>query len=304
MLRHVLSAGQYTRQSLEELFDLASNIKANPEKYSKSIEGKIVATMFYEPSTRTRLSFETAVLRLGGQVISTENASSNSSLKKGETLKDTVRVLQNYADAIVIRHSDVNSATDAASVSRVPILNAGSGKGEHPTQALLDMYTIREKRGKIDGVKVAILGDLVYGRTIHSLIKLLALYNDVEIYGLSKKDFMLPQEYIDFLKEKNINYTICNSFNDIPKDIDVMYHTRIQQERFEGDFGKEEYIINKEVLSNFSENTIVLHPLPRTGEISEDIDDDPRALYFEQAGNGLYIRMGLLLQAFNKEVVE
>lgn len=303
MLKHVLSAGQYTRESLEEVFDLASKIKQNPEKYSKAIEGKIVATMFYEPSTRTRLSFETAVLRLGGQVISTENASANSSVKKGEILKDTVRVLQNYADAIVIRHSDVNSAIDAASVASVPILNAGSGKGEHPTQALLDMYTIREKRGKIDGVKVAILGDLVYGRTIHSLIKLLALYNDVEIYGLSKKDFMLPQEYIDFLKEKNINYTICNSFNDIPKDIDVMYHTRIQQERFEGDFGKEEYIINKEVLSNFSENTIVLHPLPRTGEISEDIDDDPRALYFEQAGNGLYIRMGLLLQALNKETI-
>ncbi len=304
MLRHVLSAGQYTRESLEDVFNLASKIKQNPEKYSKAIEGKIVATMFYEPSTRTRLSFETAVLRLGGQVISTENASSNSSVKKGETLKDTVRVLQKYADAIVIRHSDINSATDAASVANVPILNAGSGKGEHPTQALLDMYTIREKRGKIDGVKVAILGDLVYGRTIHSLIKLLALYDDVEIYGLSKKDFMLPQEYIDFLKEKNINYTICNSFNDIPKDIDVMYHTRIQQERFEGDFGKEEYIINKQVLSNFSENTIVLHPLPRTGEISEDIDDDPRALYFEQAGNGLYVRMGLLLQAFNKEHIK
>ena len=301
MLRHVLSAGQYTRESLEDVFNLASKIKQNPEKYSKAIEGKIVATMFYEPSTRTRLSFETAVLRLGGQVISTENASSNSSVKKGETLKDTVRVLQKYADAIVIRHSDINSATDAASVANVPILNAGSGKGEHPTQALLDLYTIREKRGKIDGVKVAILGDLVYGRTIHSLIKLLALYDNVEIYGLSKKDFMLPQEYIDFLNEKNINYTICNSFDDIPKDIDVMYHTRIQQERFEGDFGKEEYIINKEVLSNFSENTIVLHPLPRTGEISEDIDDDPRALYFEQAGNGLHIRMGLLLQSFNKE---
>ena len=193
MLRHVLSAGQYTRESLEDVFNLASKIKQNPEKYSKAIEGKIVATMFYEPSTRTRLSFETAVLRLGGQVISTENASSNSSVKKGETLKDTVRVLQKYADAIVIRHSDINSATDAASVANVPILNAGSGKGEHPTQALLDMYTIREKRGKIDGVKVAILGDLVYGRTIHSLIKLLALYDDVEIYGLSKKDFMLPQ---------------------------------------------------------------------------------------------------------------
>ncbi len=301
MLRHVLSAGQYTRESLDELFDLASKIKANPTKYSKSIEGNVVATMFYEPSTRTRLSFETAVLRLGGQVISTENASANSSVKKGETLKDTVRVLQNYADAIVIRHSDVNSATDAASVATVPILNAGSGKGEHPTQALLDMYTIRDKRGKIDGVKVAILGDLMYGRTIHSLIKLLALYDNVEIYGLSKKEFMLPQEYIDFLKERNINYKICNSFDELPKDIDVMYHTRIQQERFEGDFGKEEYIINKEVLSKFSENTMVLHPLPRTGEISEDIDDDPRALYFEQAGNGLYIRMALLLQALNKD---
>ena len=303
MLRHVLSAGQYTRESLEEVFDLASKIKQNPKKYSKAIDGKIVATMFYEPSTRTRLSFETAVLRLGGQVISTENASVNSSVKKGETLKDTVRVLQNYADAIVIRHSDVNSATDAASVANVPILNAGSGKGEHPTQALLDLYTIREKRGKIDGVKVAILGDLVYGRTIHSLIKLLALYDNVEIYGLSKKDFMLPQEYIDFLNEKNINYTICNSFDDIPKDIDVMYHTRIQQERFEGDFGKEEYIINKEVLSNFSENTIVLHPLPRTGEIAEDIDDDPRALYFEQAGNGFvwdYYYKHLIKRIFNK----
>ena len=301
MLRHVLSAGQYTRESLDELFDLASKIKANPEKYSKAIEGKIVATMFYEPSTRTRLSFETAVLRLGGQVISTENASANSSVKKGETLKDTVKVLQKYADAIVIRHSDINSATDAASVATVPILNAGSGKGEHPTQALLDMFTIREKIGNIDGVKVAILGDLIYGRTIHSLIKLLSLYDNVEIYGLSKKEFMLPQEYVDFLKEKNIDYKVCNSFDDLPEDVDVMYHTRIQQERFEGDFGKEEYIINKEVLSKFSENTIVLHPLPRTGEIAEDIDDDPRALYFEQAGNGLYVRMGLLLQALNKD---
>lgn len=301
MLKHVLSAEQYTRENLEELFDLTSKIKANPKKYSKSIEGKIVATMFYEPSTRTRLSFETAVLRLGGQVISTENASANSSVKKGETLKDTVRVLQKYADAIVIRHSDVNSATDAASVATVPILNAGSGKGEHPTQALLDMYTIKEKIGKIDGVKVAILGDLVYGRTIHSLIKLLALYDNIEIYGLSKKDFMLPQEYIQFLKEKGIYYKICNSFDELPKDIDVMYHTRIQQERFEGDFGKEEYIINKDIMNKFYENTIILHPLPRTGEIAEDIDNDPRALYFEQAGNGLYIRMGLLLQALNKE---
>ena len=299
MIKHVLSAEQYKREDLEEIFNLADDIKNNSQKYSKSIEGKIVATMFYEPSTRTRLSFETAILRLGGQLISTENANANSSSKKGETLKDTIRVLNKYADAIVIRHSDVNSATDAASVSKVPILNAGSGKGEHPTQALLDLYTIREKRGKIDGAKVAILGDLVYGRTIHSLIKLLSLYNNIKIYGLSKKEFMLPKEYIEFLKKKGIEYKICNSFDDLPKDIDVLYHTRIQKERFEGDLGDEEYIINKEVLNSFSKDTIVLHPLPRNNEISEDIDDDPRALYFEQAGNGLYIRMALLVQALN-----
>ena len=299
MIKHVLSAEQYKREDLEEIFNLADDIKNNSQKYSKSIEGKIVATMFYEPSTRTRLSFETAILRLGGQLISTENANANSSSKKGETLKDTIRVLNKYADAIIIRHSDVNSATDAASVSKVPILNAGSGKGEHPTQALLDLYTIREKRGKIDGAKVAILGDLVYGRTIHSLIKLLSLYNNIKIYGLSKKEFMLPKEYIEFLKKKGIEYKICNSFDDLPKDIDVLYHTRIQKERFEGDLGDEEYIINKEVLNSFSKDTIVLHPLPRNNEISEDIDDDPRALYFEQAGNGLYIRMALLVQALN-----
>ena len=301
MLKHVLSAEQFTRDDIENLFKLVDDVKSNPHKYSKAIEGKIVATMFYEPSTRTRLSFETAILRLGGQVISTENANANSSVKKGETLKDTIRVLQNYADAIVIRHSDDNSANEAASVAKVPILNAGAGKGEHPSQALLDLYTIREKRGTIDGAKVVILGDLIYGRTIHSLLKLLSLYDNIKIYGLSKKEFMLPQKYIDLLKEKNIDYTICNCFDEIPKDVDVLYHTRIQQERFEGDFGKEEFIINKEVLNKFSENTIVLHPLPRTGEISEDIDDDPRAMYFEQAKNGLYVRMGLLLQAFEIE---
>ena len=300
MIKHVLSAGQYTKDSLEELFNLVDDIKNNTKKYSKVLEGKIVASMFFEPSTRTRLSFETAVLKLGGQVISTENANANSSAKKGETLKDTVKILQNYADAIVIRHSDENSATDAASVAKVPILNAGSGKGEHPTQALLDIYTIRNKRGSLDGVKVAILGDLLYGRTIHSLIKLLSLYDNVEIYGLSKEAFKLPQEYIDFLKEKGIDYKICKSFDEIPKDIDVLYHTRIQQERFEGDFGKEEFIINKETLSKFSEHTIVLHPLPRTGEIAEEVDDDPRAVYFEQARNGLYVRMGLFVQALSE----
>lgn len=297
MLYHVLSADQYTKEELNEIFELASKIKKNPKKYENKLKGKIVAVMFYEPSTRTRLSFETAILKLGAQVISTENASSNSSSKKGETIEDTIKILQGYADAVVMRHGDVDSATRAASVAKVPILNAGAGKGEHPTQALLDMYTIKEKRSSLNGVKVAILGDLVYGRTIHSLLKLISLYENVEVYGLSKEAFALPEEYIKMLKDKGIEYKICKSFDEIPKDVDVLYHTRIQSERFEGDFGKEEFIINKEVLNKFSNNTIVLHPLPRNEEISEEIDDDPRAMYFEQAHNGLYIRMALLLKA-------
>lgn len=299
-MNHVISAKQYTKESLEELFKLVDDIKANPQKYSKKLDGKVVAVMFYEPSTRTRMSFQTAVLRLGGQVIATENASSNSSGKKGETLEDTVKILQGYADAIVIRHSSDDWPEKAVKVAKVPVLNAGAGKGEHPTQALLDVYTIREHRKTLDGVKVAILGDLLNGRTIHSLLRLVSLYDNVEVYGLSKECFALPQEYIDMLKERGIEYKKCTSFDELPKDIDVMYHTRIQNERFEGDFGKEEFIINKEVLDTFSGNTIVLHPLPRNEEISTDIDDDPRAMYFKQAHNGLYIRMGLFVQAFEK----
>ncbi len=299
-MKHVLRSGQFTRESLEELFKLADDVKLNPKKYADSLDGKIVSVMFFEPSTRTRMSFESAILRLGGKIIVTENAGSNSSATKGETLEDTIRVLSGYCDAIVMRHSRDDAAEVAAKVSSVPILNAGSGKGEHPTQSLLDMYTIREKRGKIDGVKVAILGDLVYGRTIHSLLTLLCLYDNVEVYGLSKEAFALPEKYITMLKEHGIDYKVCKSFDEIPKDVDVLYHTRIQAERFEGDFGKEEYIINKEILNQFSKDTIVLHPLPRVNEISDDIDDDPRAMYFKQAHNGIPIRMSLLLQVLNK----
>ncbi len=299
-MKHVLSAEQYNKQSLEELFNLTDDIQNNPTKYAQTLEGKIVAVMFYEPSTRTRLSFETAVLRLGGKTITTENASSNSSGKKGESLEDTIKILQGYADSIVIRHSSDTWPQEAASIATVPILNGGAGKGEHPTQALLDVYTIREHRKTLDGVKIAILGDLLNGRTIHSLLKLVSLYENVEVYGLSKECFALPQEYIDMLQKRGIQYKKCINFEDIPKDIDVMYHTRIQSERFEGDFGKEEYIINKEVLNQFSAHTIVLHPLPRNEEISTDIDDDPRAMYFKQAQNGLFVRMALFVQAFQK----
>lgn len=299
-MKHVLSSDQYTRESLEEVFRLAEKIRNNPKEYAHKLDDKIIAIMFYEPSTRTRLSFETAALKLGAKIITTENAGEFSSAAKGETIQDTVQVIAGYADALVIRHKSDTSAIDAASVNKIPILNAGAGKGEHPTQALLDLYTIERKKGKIDGVRVAILGDLLYGRTIHSLIKLLSLYDNVEIYGLSKEAFALPKEYIDMLKERGIEYKKCTSFDELPKDIDVIYHTRIQAERFEGDFGKEEFIINKKVLDTFSDHTILMHPLPRVIEISTDVDDDPRACYFEQAHNGLYVRMALLLQVLDK----
>ena len=299
-MKHVLSAKQYTKEDLEEICKLADDIKNNPEKYAHKLDGKIVAVMFYEPSTRTRLSFETAALKLGGKVISTENAASNSSGRKGETIEDTVKILQGYADAIVIRHSSETMPDEAASVATVPILNAGAGKGEHPTQALLDIYTIREHRKTLDGAKICVLGDLLNGRTIHSLLRLVSLYENVEVYGLSKECFALPQEYIDMLAERGIEYKKCSSFDELPRDLDIMYHTRIQSERFEGDFGREEYIINKEILDKFSPNTIVMHPLPRVDEISTDIDDDPRAMYFEQARNGLFVRMALFVRALDK----
>lgn len=299
-MNHILGCNQFTRESLNELLDLAEKIKKNPEEYKNSLQDKIIAVMFFEPSTRTRMSFESAILKLGGRMIVTENGKSNSSSTKGETLEDTIKVINGYADALVMRHSCDEAAEIAASVATIPVINAGSGKKEHPTQSLLDMFTIREKKGKLDDLKICFLGDLKYGRTVHSLIELVSLYNNVEVYGLSKDVFELPQKYIDFLAERGITYKKCNSFDDIPKDVDVLYHTRIQAERFEGDLGKEEFIINKEVLDKFSKDTIVLHPLPRVNEISTDIDDDERAMYFKQAHNGVPIRMSVLLKVFEK----
>lgn len=300
MMKHVLSADQYNKDSLNEVFDLTNKIKDHPKDFSNKLNDKIVCVMFYEPSTRTRLSFETAALKLGAKIITTENAGSSSSASKGETIQDSVRVIAGYADALVMRHKSETSAIEAASVNKIPILNGGAGKGEHPTQALLDLFTIRDRIGHLDNLKVAIMGDLVNGRTIHSLIKLLALYDNVHIYGLSKEAFALPQKYIEILKERNVKYTKCHSFDDLPKDLDVMYHTRIQSERFEGDFGKEEFIVDQKVLDMFGKNLILLHPLPRVNEISTEVDDDPRACYFEQAHNGLYVRMALLLQVMNR----
>jgi len=299
-MKHVLSSEQYTRKDLEETFELTDKIRNNPKDYAHKLDDKIIAIMFYEPSTRTRLSFETAALKLGAKIITTENAGEFSSAAKGETIQDTVKVISGYADAMVIRHKSDTSAVDAASVNKIPILNAGAGKGEHPTQSLLDLYTIKEKKGKIDGMKVAVVGDLKYGRTIHSLLRLLSLYDNIEIYGLSIDAFALPQEYIDMLKEKGIEYKTCTSFEELPRDIDIIYQTRIQKERFDGNFDNAEFIIDQKVLDSFSKDTIILHPLPRVVEIAEEVDDDPRACYFEQAHNGLFVRMALLLQVLDR----
>lgn len=299
-MKHILSGEQFTKKDLKEIFDLADVVRANPKKYINALDGKVITTLFFEPSTRTRLSFEAAIQRLGAKLISTENAKSNSSSTKGELLEDTIRVVSGYTDAIVMRHSYNDAADRAAAVSTVPIINAGSGKGEHPTQSLLDAYTIRSKKGRLDNLKIAILGDLIQGRTIHSLIKLFGLYENIEFYALSMKHLELPEKYVKIIENSGNKYIKCNSFSDIPKDVDVMYHTRIQAERSDEDLGIEEFVIDKNVLNQFSENTIVMHPLPRVNEIDVDIDDDERAVYFEQAHNGMWVRMALLLKVFEE----
>ena len=299
-MKNVISCDQFTKEDLKEIFDLADVVRANPEKYMNALNGKVITTLFFEPSTRTRLSFETAVVRLGGRLVSTENGKTNSSSTKGETLEDTIRVVTGDTDAIVMRHSFNDAAERAAKVATVPVINAGSGKGEHPTQSLLDAYTIRREKGRLDNLKIALLGDLLNGRTIHSLIKLFGKYNNIEFYALSKENLALPEKYVKIIEEAGNKYFKCNSFADIPKDVDVMYHTRIQAERSEEDLGKEEFIINKKILDRFSENTIVLHPLPRVDEIATDIDNDNRAMFFKQAHNGMWVRMALLLKVFEK----
>lgn len=297
-MKNVISCDQFTKENLKELFDLADVVRANPEKYMNTLNGKVVTTLFFEPSTRTRLSFETAVVRLGGRLVSTENGKTNSSSTKGETLEDTIKVVTGYTDAIIMRHSFNDAAERAAKVATVPVINAGSGKGEHPTQSLLDAYTIRREKGRLDNLKIALLGDLINGRTIHSLIKLFSQYENIEFYALSKENLCLPEKYVKIIEDSGNKYFKCYSFSELPKDVDIMYHTRIQAERCDEDLGKEEFVINKEILDQFSENTLVLHPLPRVDEISADIDDDKRAKYFEQAHNGMWVRMALLLKVF------
>lgn len=298
-MKHVLSVKQFQdKKILDDLFKAASRMQDLPkDKYPQSLKNHTIATIFYEPSTRTRLSFETAIQNLGGKIITTENAGQFSSAIKGETLEDTTKVINAYADGMVLRHPETGAADVAASVSDVPIFNAGDGQGEHPTQALLDTYSIYRSMGKIDGLKIAFVGDLLKGRTVHSTLTLLSAY-DVEFVLISPKSLQIPKKYTDELDKRDIKYTVLNKWGDALKSIDVLYMTRVQKERFDSkaeyEAVKDDFLLTLPQVKTMKKNAIILHPLPRVNEISPDIDSDPRAQYFPQVKNGLFLRMALL----------
>jgi len=301
-LKHIIEAWQFSREWLEkELFPLAKEMEEVVKKGSSDIlKGKRMISFFYEPSTRTRCSFEVAMTLLGGRVVfSTENARQFSSVAKGETLEDTIRILNGYyPDVIVLRYDKEGGAKIAAQFSSAPIINAGDGTGEHPTQALLDIYTIQKELGKIDGISIAVVGDLARGRTVHSLCYLLGKFSDVKIYFISPESLKIKDEIKDYLKEKNVSFSEGTDLRKVAPLVDVIYQTRIQKERGSEaeDFreGGGFYAVSQEILNLMKKEAVVMHPLPRNEEISSEVDKDPRAAYFRQAENGLYVRMALL----------
>ena len=307
-IRHVLESQQFKdRTVLERLFNEADEMErlsrsGNPPQIMK---GRIMATLFYEPSTRTRLSFESAMTRLGGSVIGTEAASHFSSAVKGESLPDTIRVVGRYADVIVLRNPEEGSARLAAEASPVPVINAGDGTGQHPTQALLDMYTIRKELGRTDNLSVAMVGDLLYGRTVHSLTYLLAQQRGIMLYFVSPEQLRISQDIKTYLNRKGIPFKETSSLEDVAGMTDVLYVTRIQKERFasEAEYKKLKgcYVIDRETLKLMKDKAVIMPPLPRVDEISPEVDPDPRAAHFRQAENGLYIRMALLKMILGKQ---
>jgi aspartate carbamoyltransferase catalytic subunit len=304
-LHHVIEAQQFDPPTLLDLFHAAAEMENVVARGgSMEFQQRIMTTLFYEPSTRTRFSFETAMHRLGGRVISTENAAEFSSVAKGETLEDTIRILNGYADVIVIRHYEVGAAQRAAAASRIPVINAGDGPGQHPTQALLDLYTIRKEIGAIDGLRVAMVGDLAQGRTVRSLTYLLSKFNDIKIYFVAPSLLKMKEDILEHLRERHIWYAEETDLDKVLPEVDVVYQTRIQKERFGDRIADYEkcrgvYVITRDTLRRMRPKAIVMHPLPRLDEISMEVDGDPRAAYFRQAQNGLYVRMALLKMVFS-----
>lgn len=297
----ILSMRDLSLQQIELVLGTAEMLKRHAYS-SRSLKDKIVAHCFFEPSTRTRLSFETAVLRLGGSNIGFAN-DENLSVKKGETLHDTIRVISEYADLIVIRHPKEGAARLAAEVSSKPVINAGDGANQHPTQSLVDLFTIQECQGKLNGLSIALVGDLKYGRTIHSFAQACMLY-DIRLFLVSPKELTLPEAISDELKKKGVRFSFHESLEEVIPKVDILYMTRIQQERF----GSSEYkllarqcVLTSAMLANAKTNMKILHPLPRVNEIDIDVDHSPHAYYFQQSANGVFVRQALLTLLLNEE---
>ncbi len=297
-MRHLMSPLDFTTEELDKLFDLANDIEKDPAKYAHACEGKILATCFYEPSTRTRLSFESAMTRLGGRVIGFSDANS-SSAAKGESVSDTIRVISCYADICAMRHPKEGAPMVAASRSLIPVINAGDGGHQHPTQTLTDLLTIRSLHGSLGGYTIGLCGDLKFGRTVHSLINALVRYDDIKFVFISPQELRVPDYVTDMLNEKGIAYEEVIKLEDVIGNLDMLYMTRVQKERFfnEEDYIrlKDFYVLTTEKLALAKKDMLVLHPLPRVNEISVEVDEDPRAAYFKQAQYGVYVRMALIL---------
>lgn len=297
-MRHLMRPLDFSTEELDQLFDLAKDIEANRAKYAHACDGKILATCFYEPSTRTRLSFESAMLSLGGQVLGFSSAAS-SSAAKGESVSDTIRTVSCFADICAMRHPKEGAPMVAAAKSKIPVINAGDGGHEHPTQTLTDLLTIRSLKGRLKDFTIGFCGDLKFGRTVHSLVHALERYENIRFVFISPEELRVPDYIIDELKERNIPYEEVISLEEHIGELDLLYMTRVQRERFfnEEDYVrlKDFYILDKKKMEKAKEDMLVLHPLPRVNEISVEIDDDPRAVYFDQVQYGKYVRMALIL---------
>ena len=297
-MKHLMSPLDFTIEELETLFNLARDIEQNPAKYAHACAGKVLATCFYEPSTRTRLSFESAMLHLGGQILGFSDAAS-SSAAKGESVSDTIRIISCYADICAMRHPKEGAPMVAAEKSGIPVINAGDGGHQHPTQTLTDLLTIHSLKGRLDNLTIGLCGDLKFGRTVHSLIHALVRYPNIRFIFISPEELRVPDYITDMLKEKNIPYEEVIRLENVMPSLDLLYMTRVQKERFfnEEDYVrlKDFYILDTAKMELARQDMLVLHPLPRVNEISVEVDEDPRAVYFKQAQYGVYVRMALIL---------
>lgn len=304
-MRHLISPLDFTVEELDDLLNLAGDIEKNPQKYKECCKGKKLATLFYEPSTRTRLSFEAAMLNLGGNVLGFSEATS-SSASKGESVSDTIQIISCYADICAMRHPKEGAAFVASQKSGIPVINAGDGGHQHPTQTLTDLLTIRNLKGRLDHITIGLCGDLKFGRTVHSLINALLRYDNVKFILISPTELKVPKYIIENIQAAGAEYEEVTRLEDVIGNLDLLYMTRVQRERFfnEEDYIrlKDSFILDKKKMKLAKEDMLVLHPLPRVNEISVEVDKDPRAVYFKQAQYGVYVRMALILTLLEVEV--